>query len=60
MFAILLGATAAVQRPQIPTGGPIPDRRGFNLRVNDPKAVAEFLKRDLISSRLRKAGRQEL
>jgi glyoxylase-like metal-dependent hydrolase (beta-lactamase superfamily II) len=41
MCAILLGATAAMQRPQIPTGGPIPDRRGFNFRVNDPKAIAE-------------------
>ena len=41
MCAILLGATAAMQRPQIPTGGPIPDRRGFNNRVTDPKAVAE-------------------
>jgi cyclase len=41
MCAVFLGATAAMQRPQIPTGGPIPDRRGFNFRVNDPKAVAE-------------------
>jgi cyclase len=39
--AICLGATVATQRPAIPTGGPIPDRRGFNFRVNDPKAVAE-------------------
>ena len=41
MGAICLGATVATQRPAIPTGGPIPDRRGFNFRVNDPKAVAE-------------------
>ena len=39
--AICLGATVATQRSAIPTGGPIPDRRGFNFRVNDPKAVAE-------------------
>ena len=39
--AICLGATVATQRPAIPTGGPIPDRRGFNFRVNDPTAVAE-------------------
>jgi cyclase len=30
-----------MQRAEIPTGGPIPDRRGFNNRVTDSKAVAE-------------------
>jgi hypothetical protein len=39
--AICLGATAATLQSQIPTGGPIPDRRGFNNRVNDPQAVAD-------------------
>ena len=34
--AIVLGATAAMQRREIPTGGPIPDRRGFQ-GVNDPR-----------------------
>jgi hypothetical protein len=38
--AIVLGRTAATLQLQIPTGGPIPDRRGFHNRVNDPKAVA--------------------
>jgi glyoxylase-like metal-dependent hydrolase (beta-lactamase superfamily II) len=44
IFAILLGASAATQRPalserqrgegaQIQTGGPIPDRRGFNDKI---------------------------
>src|SRR5262245_27831093 len=40
IFAASLGAFAAVQQ-NIPTGGPIPDGRGFNVRVDDPKAVAE-------------------
>jgi hypothetical protein len=33
--ALLVSAVTAQQ--QIPTGGPIPDRRGFNNSVNDPK-----------------------
>lgn len=28
---------SAIAQQQIPTGGPIPDRRGFNNSVNDPK-----------------------
>ena len=40
IFVVLLGVTSVVQQ-QIPAGGPIPDRRGFNNRINDPKAVAE-------------------
>jgi glyoxylase-like metal-dependent hydrolase (beta-lactamase superfamily II) len=40
--AFLASSTiASAQQPQIPTGGPIPDRRGFNNRINDPAAVAE-------------------
>jgi cyclase len=39
IFAASLGAFGAVQQ-NIPTGGPIPDGRGFNIRVDDPKAVA--------------------
>lgn len=35
-FVVLLASAAAAQHP-IPTGGPIPDRRGFNNSVNDPK-----------------------
>ena len=35
-FAVLLGATAAMPRDEIPTGGSIPDRRGFQ-GVNDPR-----------------------
>ena len=42
LFAVILalcaGALAAVQ--QNPAGGPIPDGRGFNIRVDDPVAVA--------------------
>ena len=37
LCVLLLGVTAAVQQ-QIPTGGPIPDRRGFQ-GVNDPRYV---------------------
>lgn len=40
--ALFLAASmVAAAQPSIPTGGPIPDRRGFNTRVNDPAAVAE-------------------
>ena len=34
-------AAVVAFQSQIPTGGPIPDRRGFNFKVTDPKAVAE-------------------
>jgi len=38
---VLLYATALVaQRPAIPTGGPIPDLRGFNNKVDDPAATS--------------------
>ena len=36
----LLSCSAALPQDVIPTGGPIPDIRGFNSRVNDPEAVA--------------------
>jgi len=39
IFAASAGAFGAIQQ-NIPTGGPIPDGRGFNIRVDDPKAVA--------------------
>ena len=35
----LLSCGIAVSQQGIPTGGPIPDIRGFNNRVNDPEAV---------------------
>ena len=35
-FALLLSGALTAQQ-QIPTGGPIPDRRGFNNSVNDRK-----------------------
>jgi len=40
MFALtcaILLVSVATGQPQIPTGGPIPDRRGFNNSVNDRK-----------------------
>ena len=40
LLALGISAIGFAQQ-QIPTGGPIPDKRGFNNRVNDPKAVAE-------------------
>ena len=39
--ALSLDISAIAAAQPIPTGGPIPDRRGFNTRVNDPVAVAE-------------------
>ena len=36
----LLSCGAALSQEAIPTGGPIPDIRGFNSRVTDPEAVA--------------------
>src|SRR5215470_11016497 len=38
-FLVLTGVIAVFA--QIPTGGPIPDRRGFNGKVDDPKATDE-------------------
>ncbi len=34
---VVFSVTAATAQPQIPTGGRIPDRRGFNNSVDDPK-----------------------
>src|SRR5438552_6210445 len=48
--ATVLGATAAVQRAQIPTGGPIPDRRGF-LGVNDPR-YPDVIKNGVVTRRV--------
>src|SRR5262245_7727423 len=39
ILAMCAGALAAAQQ-NIPVGGPIPDGRGFNIRVDDPVAVA--------------------
>jgi cyclase len=36
----LLSCGTALSQEAIPTGGPIPDIRGFNSRVTDPEAVA--------------------
>ncbi len=36
----ILSCGAAASQEAIPTGGPIPDVRGFSSRVNDPEAVA--------------------
>jgi cyclase len=41
VIVAMLACTAGAGQEGIQTGGPIPDRRGFNNRVNDPKAVAE-------------------
>ncbi|PWU04788.1 MAG: hypothetical protein C5B51_16130 [Terriglobia bacterium] len=35
--SLVLFVSAVVAQKQIPTEGPIPDRRGFNNSVNDPK-----------------------
>src|SRR6516162_3252075 len=44
MFALTsvvsLGSAARAQQ-QIPTGGPIPDKRGFNNSVDDPKLTSQ-------------------
>ena len=50
MGAIFLGATAAMQRPEIPTGGPIPDRRGFQ-GVNDPR-YPDVIKNGVVTRRV--------
>ena len=47
--AICLGATVAVQQ-QIPTGGPIPDRRGFQ-GINDPR-YADVVKNGVVTRRV--------
>jgi glyoxylase-like metal-dependent hydrolase (beta-lactamase superfamily II) len=39
IFVVSLGSVASSQQ-QIPTGGPIPDRRGFNNSVDDPKLTS--------------------
>ena len=49
VFALFLSAEAFVQR-QIPTGGPIPDRRGFR-GVNDPR-YADVIKNGVITRRV--------
>src|SRR5262245_50923512 len=41
IFAFLFSIAAASQQT-IPTGGPIPDIRGFNDRVTDPEAVSKI------------------
>ena len=35
----ILFCGAAVSQEAIPTGGPIPDIRGFTSRLNDPEAL---------------------
>lgn len=52
MGAICLGATVAVatQRPEIPTGGPIPDRRGFQ-GVDDPR-YPDVLREGVVTRRV--------
>ena len=47
---IFLGATAAMQRPQIPTGGSIPDVRGFR-GVNDPR-YPDVIKNGMVTRRV--------
>jgi glyoxylase-like metal-dependent hydrolase (beta-lactamase superfamily II) len=40
LFVVLLGGAARAQH-QIPAGGPIPDRRGFNNSVDDPNLTSQ-------------------
>jgi cyclase len=47
---MLLVATAAMQRTDIPTGGPIPDRRGF-LGATDPR-YPDVLKKGVVTRRV--------
>src|SRR5437016_10893525 len=47
---ILLVVAAVGQRPEIPTGGPIPDRRGFQ-GVNDPR-YQDVLKNGVVTRRV--------
>jgi len=49
-IAIVLGASATMQRPEIPTGGSIPDRRGFQ-GVNDPR-YADVIKNGVVTRRV--------
>src|SRR5262245_54790849 len=39
LFAVALVSLGAGQ--EIPVGGPIPDKRGFNNKVDDPKLTSE-------------------
>jgi glyoxylase-like metal-dependent hydrolase (beta-lactamase superfamily II) len=39
--ATAVGASAAPDPSKIPTGGPIPDRRGFNFKVDDPRETSQ-------------------
>jgi len=41
IVVVLFGTTIIAQRPDILTGGPIPDRRGFNNSVDNAELVAE-------------------
>lgn len=41
LFGVLLASVLVAQRPEIPTGGPIPDLRGFNNKVDDPAATSQ-------------------
>ena len=50
MCTILIGATAAMQRPQIPAGGAIPDRRGFQ-GVDDPR-YPDVIKNGVVTRRV--------
>ena len=36
-------AGVGAARQEIPIGGPIPDRRGFNSKVDDPKLTSEVV-----------------
>jgi len=38
---LALAAILLLQQP-IPTGGPLPDVRGFNDKINDPEAVSKI------------------
>jgi hypothetical protein len=40
-LAVIALVAVAVAQQQIPTGGPIPDRRGFNNSVGDTKLTSQ-------------------
>src|SRR5262245_11301067 len=40
LFGVSLAGIVTAQR-DIPTGGPIPDKRGFNIKVDDANAVSQ-------------------
>lgn len=42
VLAVALAGVGAAQQ-EIPLGGPIPDRRGFNNKVDDPKLTSEVV-----------------